>query len=152
MCPIFGTDISLDAANVEGLYGKAGFLIAAILFWAMNCLAAEIFLSLLKRMKAGNFLEGSILFLFVREIIFGKLHLGQLPGFAKRLFYELPIGQEIFDLVFTGRIGAGSIDCICIPICTEIPRSKDSPHGAERDTMPCGLFGVAASLTCNTDS
>ena len=25
MCPIFGTDISLDAANVERLYGKAGF-------------------------------------------------------------------------------------------------------------------------------
>ena len=25
MCPVFGTDISLDAANVEWLYGKAGF-------------------------------------------------------------------------------------------------------------------------------
>lgn len=91
----------------NGSMARLDFLIAAILFWAMNCLAAEIFLSLLKRMKAGNFLEGSILFLFVREIIFGKLHLGQFPGFAKRLFYELPIGQRYLTLFLLEGLAQG---------------------------------------------
>ena len=91
----------------NGSMARLDFLIAVILFWAINCLAAEIFLSLLKRMKAGNFLEGSILFLFVREIIFGKLHLGQFPGFAKRLFYELPIGQRYLTLFLLEGLAQG---------------------------------------------